>query len=408
MKVLIIGSVWPESKSSAAGLHMMHLISALQSNNYSITFASISQRSDRAEDLSQLGIDQKEIVLNSSSFDEFVKSLSPDLVIFDRFMTEEQFSWRVAENCPEAIRILNTEDLHGLRQARQLAVMDDQPFERSYFFNEIAKREIASIYRCDLSLIISEYEMKTLQKEFKIEKELLHYFPFALEPISDTTIKRFPSFEERQHFITIGNFLHPPNYDAVLQLKLVIWPLIRKDLPNAKLNIYGSYMPQKAQQLHDESNGFVIKGFAEDVNEVMQNAKVCLTPLRFGAGLKGKIIDAMLNGTPCVTTTIGAEGLYDNFDPNGYIEDDPQGFADKAISLYNDRVLWTDKQKNGFDVINKRFRKMEHEKTLLDKLTEIKTTLKKHRLQNFMGAMLRHHSLQSSKYMGKWIEEKNK
>lgn len=408
MNVLIIGSVWPEPKSSAAGLHMMHLILALQSDKHQITFANISQRSERAVDLSQLGIAQKKISLNNSSFDEFVKSLSPDMVIFDRFMSEEQFGWRVSENCPDALRILNTEDLHGLRQGRQLAVLDDRPFERSYFFNETAKREIASIYRCDLSLIISEYEMEILRKEFNIDKVLLHYYPFALAPISDATIKEFPSFKERHHFITIGNFLHAPNYDAVLQLKEVIWPLIRKELPTTELHIYGSYMPQKAQQLHDETHGFIIKGEVEDANEVMQNAKVCLAPLRYGAGLKGKIIDAMLNGTPCVTTTIGAEGLFGDYDPNGCIEDNPQDFADKAISLFNDQELWNRKQKNGFDVINNRFDKTTHSKAFLNIIKSIKNTLREHRLRNFMGAMLQHQSLQSTKFMSKWIEEKNK
>ncbi|NND51323.1 MAG: glycosyltransferase family 4 protein [Flavobacteriaceae bacterium] len=408
IKTLIIGSVWPEPKSSAAGSHMMQLIAALQSHNYQITFASASQKSERAVDLSQLGIDQLEIKLNDSSFDDFITSLTPEMVIFDRFMTEEQFGWRVSENCPNAMRVLNTEDLHGLRKAREMAVMEGRAFDRSYYFNDTAKREIASIFRSDLSLIISDYEMELLQSEFNVNTALLHYFPFAMEAISATTQNMLPAFSQRRYFISIGNFLHAPNYHAVLQLKEVIWPLIRSKLPEAELHIYGSYMPQKMHQFHNESNGFILKGTVEDANEVMKQAKVCLAPLRFGAGLKGKLVEAMCNGTPCVTTSVGAEGLFGTHEPNGYVEDDPGQFAEKAIQLYTNEAEWSDKQRNGFQLINDRFSRTEHEQNLGNKISEIKNALTKHRSQNFMGAMLLHQSLHSTKFMSKWIEEKNK
>ena len=407
-KLLIIGFVWPEPKSSAAGSRMMQLIHFFKSQNYTIVFASPCAKSDQAFDLTTIGIEQVPIQLNDESFDTFIRELNPNIVLFDRFMMEEQFGWRVAEQCPNAIRILDTEDLHSLRKGRQQALKDQKPFDSSYLFNETAKREIASMYRCDLSLIISEAEMETLKDQFKVNESLLCYLPLMLDANSGQAIKKLPAFENRQHFITIGNFLHEPNYDSVLYLKETIWPLIRKQLPKAELHIYGAYSSQKVDQLHNDKEGFHIKGFAEDVNNVMQNARVCLAPLRFGAGLKGKLIDAMQDGTPCVMTSIAAEGMFGNLEPNGFIKDIPQEFAQKTVELYTNENTWKTYQNNGFEIINKRFNKSNIELNLKKAIENLKNNLENVRLQNFTGAMMHHHSMQSTKFMSRWIEEKNK
>src|SRR5690554_5367129 len=104
--LLVIGYVWPEPKSSAAGSRMLQIIDLFQSENYNITFASPCAKSDNAFNLESIGINQVSIELNNSSFDEFIKKLNPDVVLFDRFMMEEQFGWRVVEQCPNALRIL--------------------------------------------------------------------------------------------------------------------------------------------------------------------------------------------------------------------------------------------------------------------------------------------------------------
>ncbi|MGB5419166.1 glycosyltransferase [Algibacter sp.] len=406
--LLIIGFVWPEPKSSAAGGRMMQLIEVFQNDGYSITFASPCAKSDNAFNLESIHVSQVSIELNSSSFDVFVKSLNPDVVLFDRFMMEEQFGWRVTEQCPNAVKVIDTEDLHCLRKGRQQAFKDGNSFDTSYLFNDIAKREIASIYRSDLSLIISEAEMDILKNQFKVDASLLLYLPFMLDAISEEKINALPKFKDRSHFITIGNFLHEPNYNAVLYLKETIWPLIRKQLPKAELHIYGAYASQKVNQLQNEKQGFLIKGFAEDVNEVMQNAKVCLAPIRFGAGLKGKLVDAMNNGTPCVTTTFGAEGVFGDLDFNGFIEDNPEEFVENTIKLYNNVGLWNEKQKIGFSIVNKRFSKTDFQNKFLNRLEETAKHLSEKRLNNFTGQMLQHHTLQSTKFMSKWIEAKNK
>src|SRR5690606_1071147 len=258
------------------------------------------------------------------------------------------------------------------------------------------------------SLIISEVEMKILKENFKVPDELLLYLPLMLEEITEERIKNLSKFQERTNFITIGNFLHEPNYDAILFLKESIWPIIKKQLPDSELHVYGAYASQKVNQLHNTKEGFIIKGFVDDVDVVIQNAKICLAPLRFGAGLKGKLIDAMQNGTPCMMTSIAAEGMFGDCNPNGIVDDAPEVFAKNAVELYRDESLWNEKQKVAIKIINQRFNKIKFQNSLFLKIEELRSTLQHHRLYNFTGQMLQHHTMQSTKYMGKWIEEKNK
>lgn len=408
-KILIIGFVWPEPNSSAAGSRMMQLISFFKKNNYEITFASAAQDSNFMVDLANFDVQKVSIELNNSSFDNFIVGLNPDVVLFDRFMVEEQFGWRVADNCPNALRLLDTEDLHCLRLARQKAFKENKIFKISdLLFEEVAKREIASILRCDMSFMISEFEIELLQKVFKISSEILIYLPFLYDEISEEFFLKYPSFDERSDFIFIGNFLHEPNWNTVQYLKETIWPLIRKELPKVSLKIYGGYPSQKVLQLHSPKDGFLIMGRATDANTVVQEARVVLAPIRFGAGLKGKLAEAMINGTPSVTTSIGAEAMNDDLDWNGFITDDSFEISKRAIELYSDKEAWLMAQKKGVQIINKRFNKTAFEEKLKISIENLITNKEKHRENNFLGSLLQYHTLRSTKYMAKWIEEKNK
>ena len=408
-KLLIIGFVWPEPNSSAAGGRMMQLISIFKENGFEITFSSPALDSDFMVDLSEFGVEKKSIQLNNSTFDNFIIELNPDVVLFDRFMIEEQFGWRVSENCPKAIRLLDTEDLHCLRMSRQKAFKENRTFELyNLLSEEVAKREIASILRCDLSFIISEFEIKILNNIFKIDSSLLHYLPFLVHEMSEEELLKLPSFKERKNFVFIGNFLHEPNWNTVQYLKETIWPLIKKDFPEAVLEIYGAYPSQKVLQLHQPKNGFFIMGRAEDANEIVKNARIVLAPIRFGAGLKGKLLEAMQCGTPSVTTIIGSEAMHQNLPWNGFITDDVEEFAKNAISLYQDENLWKQSQKNGITIVNECFQKNNYSTDLLDKVNSLLRDYESHRLHNFMGSLLQHHTLKSTKYMAKWIEAKNK
>lgn len=406
-KALIIGKVWPEPDSSAAGSRMMQLIQVLRAENWHVTFASAASESQYASDLNEVGATSVQIKLNDPSFDGFAAELNPEMVLFDRFMTEEQFGWRIAEHCPDALCVLDTEDLHCLREARQQAWKNGTDLKESDLFNDLAKREIASILRCDLSLMISSYEMEILSRVFKVNDSLLIHLPFMLEEISLDIINYWKTMDNRDHFISIGNFLHEPNWNAVLYLKEEIWPLIRKQLPKTELHIYGAYPSQKAEQLHNPGDGFLVKGRAENAKEVVGNSRVLLAPLRFGAGLKGKLIEAMQCGTPSVTTEIGAEAMHGDLSWPGFIENDPNSFAEKAVELYQDEDKWKEAQQAGIPIINQLYPRRELGDKLIRNIEEIRRDLKAHRRQNFIGEILQHHTAASTKYMSKWIEAKN-
>ena len=408
--LFIIGFVWPEPNSSAAGSRMLQIIELCISQNWKITFASPATETKHMFNLKNINISTVSIKPNSSSFDTYIKKMKPDIVLFDRFIMEEQFGWRISKYCPNAVKILNTEDLHCLRKTRQECFKNKKEFEITDLLNnEYTKREIASIYRCDLSLIISDYEIKILEDIFKVNKSLLHYIPFLLNPITTETKKQWPDYNSRKHFITIGNFRHEPNWNSVLYLKETIWPLIQKELPEAELHIYGAYPPSKATQLHNPKQGFYIKGWAKNANEVMQQSRVCLAPLQFGAGIKGKLAEAMLCGTPSITTTIGAEGmLNEESDWNGFITNNPIEFTKAAVHIYSNSNIWHQAQQNGVEIINTKFQKRRFSTPFIDQILKIQHNITQHRSNNFIGAMLQHHTNRSTEFMSRWIEEKNK
>ncbi len=407
-ELLIISSVWVEPNSSAAGSRMLQLIDIFKSQDYKITYVSTAQKSDNAFDLSNLGIDSTSIQLNNSNFNNLLLELKPDIVIFDRFIVEEQFGWRVAETLPNTLRILDTEDLHCLRKTREIALKNNTEFqENDLLKSEIAKREIASILRCDLSLIISTYEMDLLKNVFKIDSQLLYYMPFLLDEITEKETNQLPSFEERNNFYFIGNFLHSPNYDAVLFLKKEIWPLISKQLPKAELHVFGAYPSQKITQLNNVKEHFLIKGKLKNIND-LKNYKVCLAPLRFGAGIKGKLTEAMQFGIPSITTGIGAESMHGELEWSGFIEGTTLEISNSAVNLYSKKEFWIKAQKNGFNIINSVYNKSLYKNDFIVAIQDLKSNLQQYRLANFIGEILHHHTLKSTKYLSKWIEEKNK
>ena len=400
--LVIIGTVWPEPNSTAAGSRMLQLISLFQKQGYEITFLCSASKSDFSFDLSQISVKTKAIQLNDSSFDIEIAALNPNVVLFDRFMIEEQYGWRVMENCPNALRILDTEDLHFLRKAREMAFKQNRELVFEDYISDVFKREMASIYRCDLTLLISEYEMQLATETFKIDASMLYYLPFLSEDVNTNVTK----FEDRQHFVSIGNFLHEPNWQTVLALKKC-WKSIKKQLPQAELHIYGSYVSEKAKQLHNEKEGFLIKGRAENVADVYSKARVLLAPIPYGAGLKGKLFEAMQLGLPSITTKMGAEAMNGNLDWNGFITSNEDDFIEKAVELYTNKNVWETAQKKGYEIIEKRFKKELFTSDFMNRIEELQLDLKTHRNQNFLGQILQHQSLQSTKYMSKWIEAKN-
>lgn len=388
---------------------MMNLVRLFRSEGWKVSFASAAAPGEFSLDLDQLEVDCYRIDVNSSEFDRLVRDIDPSMVLFDRFIVEEQFGWRIAEQCPYALRILDTEDLHCLRRTRRKAIAEGRSFRTSDLLEEeVSKREIASIHRCDLSLVISEYEMSLLRDLFKVNTEQLYYLPFMEDPVDELTEENRAGFDARRHFITIGNFSHQPNLDSVSYLRKEIWPLIHRRLPEAEMHVYGAYPSQQVEQMHEPGINFFVKGRANDAEEVVKQARVMLAPLRFGAGLKGKLLEAMRCGTPNVTTDIGAEGMKEGGRWSGFIADSPEEFADRTVELYTNRKEWEKAVAAGYGIINKKFADTSHRTGFISKLKVLQENLAEHRKHNFTGSMLMHHTMASSRYMSRWIEEKNK
>ena len=431
LNVVVVGYVWPEPNSSAAGQNMLSIIERCLATNFNVTFLTAATDSEHKADLSTMGVNVQSVALNCSSFNALIADIAPDVVIFDRYMTEEQFSWRVKEVCPNALRVLNTEDLHSLRHARHEAVKKHGDASLAHLHSELAQREIASIIRSDLTLVISKKEMALLTEHYGVPLAQLQYHPLVVGP----SISSAPSFEQRSHFIHIGNFRHAPNWDAVLQLKQHLWPSIKKALPHAELHIYGAYPPKKATQLHNEKQGFLVKGWASDVESVMINAKALIAPLRFGAGIKGKLLDAMRCGTPSITTWIGAEGIAeDSVDvdssmnakaenevknlqsvqwPGALCDADTsdaaviRDYVERAVALYEDEKVWNLANKHTASLLDV-FKQQQPEVPLIERINELNQGLDKHRDTLFMQSLLWHQTLAASKYMSQWIEAKSK
>ncbi|UII75890.1 glycosyltransferase family 4 protein [Flagellimonas sp. HMM57] len=406
--VFIIGYVWPEPATTAAGHRMLQLILFFKTNGYTVVFGTTATKTEHSLDLDTLEVETVSLKLNHSSFDTYVQDLHPTMVIFDRFMVEEQFGWRVAEFVPSAIRTLNTEDLHSLRTARAECVKKGQEFTlQQWKSHPKTMREVASIYRSDCTLLISSYEVEILESRLQLPANLLFHLPFLLEKNLEADITRWPNFENRKDFVCIGNGKHAPNVDSIVVLKNNIWPLITKVLPDAKLHIHGAYLSQQVLEMHNPKEGFYVKGWARDLKKVVQNHRILLAPLQFGAGIKGKLIDAMTNGTPSITTSVGAEGMHENMPWNGTITDDWETFAKAAITLYSDEKKWLQAQRSGVSIINQLYDKDIWEGKLMTHLETLQSELCSHRNNNFIGKLLQQQTMASTKYMAKWIEAKN-
>ena len=357
-----------------------------------------------------------------------------DVVVFDRFLAEEAYSFRVREMCADALRVLDMQDCHALRRERARIVGlessggsgdNSNAIERSINAKPEATdddfaREISSIFRSDLTLVCSSAELELLHAACGVPKEKLCLAPF-FETI-DTKSIITPFADRKDVFVSIGTFNHAPNVDGLRYLKKEIWPLIRGKLPNAEFHAYGATcLPKHIDELNDAKNGFFVKGFCKDIGETLSTAKVLLAPLRFGAGIKGKIIEAFKYGTPVITTPIGGEGIgvpgifengCDNMDTikanwGGTFDCvTPAAFATAAVDSFTNELLWTKQSKRGVELRNELFNKEKTIPPILEAISNKCENLRTIRNEDFIGASFWHQSNRSTDFFSRWIELK--
>lgn len=389
--VLFLSTVWPEPRSSAAGVRTAALLAAFARSGYSLAVGASAARNEASAALERgvaSGLSSRapvpcfSVPLNRpDALDAALAASDPTVVVFDRFTSEEAFSWRVREVAPEAARVLDMQDCHALRRARARAVgaADGKSSFASTAVSAAlaarldassdrdAVREASSVFRSDATLVCSPVEGRLLKAALGGEgegeseggSERLLFVPaplFASRPALSARRRR--GFDERRHFVAIGSFLHPPNVDSLLWLagrrrgqgggkrrrerrrsegdgengeedgensgeskgkgeptnknSTPIWDLLSAlpGMEGAELHVYGSYASKSpaASEIHDPARRVFVHGRAPNLSP-LSRARLLLAPLRFGAGLKGKVADAWARGTPVVTTPIGGEGM---------------------------------------------------------------------------------------------------
>ena len=412
MKILWIALVWPEPDSSAAGVRTTQLIDILLSAGHAVSVLSPCRDNTYRSMLAERGVATETYAPNDSSIVPFLQELDPEIVIFDRFMAEEQFGWRVREVCPAALRIVDTIDLHLLRRARERkirTVTDSLSgglcIKGVELMSDDAIREIASIYRSDISLLTSSEERRLLIEEFRIPESLIAHCPIGYVPQ-----RGVPAFDGRKHFVTIGNFHHAPNADSYRVLRNEIWPRIRSALSDhsIELHVYGAYPTEEFLQYDDPRTGFRVMGRAVSAHETLSRYRVSLCPLRFGAGVKGKVADSWVVGTPVVGTSVAAEGMHDGLEFGGAVCDDTEGFVRHAVRLYGDETEWLGAQQCGWNILATRFTESRTASTFLGICREGVERCMEHRALNIVGQLLWHNQLRSTEYFSRWIEAKNR
>ncbi|MDQ7084458.1 MAG: glycosyltransferase [Sulfurovum sp.] len=222
-------------------------------------------------------------------------------------------------------------DLHYLRQRREYEIKQDKVYlDASVYW---MKKELDLVHKSDVSFFFSEIE----------KAELLKLHPYA--SIDTVPLYIYDSFKDRETKIEdcsdimfVGGFNHTPNTDAVLWFVEHIWSIIEVKIEDMKFYIIGSNPTEEVLAL--ASNRIIVTGYVEDteLDYFYTQCKVVVAPLRYGAGIKGKVVDALYNAMPIVATSIAAEGL-DDASSIMLIEDDAEQFAQKVLSLYSDNIL---------------------------------------------------------------------
>jgi glycosyltransferase involved in cell wall biosynthesis len=403
MRVLWITTVWPEFRSSAAGVRIWNVARILRAMGHEVVFGSSSREGEWKKKLEKEGYRTLHCAPNSPEFDVALKALEPQCVIFDRFMIEEMFGWRVSEILPDAFQILDTIDLHALRRIRERALQEGASLDDLESFDpglwkygeDDLLRELASIYRVDWTWVVSDFERDLLDLRFGIGADRVSVVRIPIEArVSESGV--------RKNFAWIGNFRHPPNWDAVVFLKKEVWPAVRTLVPDACVEVFGAYPPRAAMEMHAPNEGFLVRGPAGDQYAELSRFRASLAPLRYGAGIKGKILDSWAVGTPVVATSIAAEGMTEGAPFGGWIASTPQEIARACARAVSDDVEWERQVSAG----RARIAELYTMEAVRAQLEGQWARVEKGRPENWIGRILRREDLQSRKYFSKWIELK--
>lgn len=245
---------------------------------------------------------------------------------------------------PRIKTIFDTVDIVFLRLERECEMIgDEQVAQRARRYKKLETRLARS---CDQVWCVTPEDQAALAQQAPSAR--FEIIP-NIHPLQD----RGKNFAARQGLVFIGNFLHRPNEDAVHYFMQEIYPLVQEALPGVKLFIVGSYAPPAIAAYGSED--VIVTGYVPDVDPIFHSCRVFIAPLRFGAGMKGKIGQALSYGLPVVTTAVGAEGMGLENGSEALIADGAREFAEALISVYKDAVLWQRLSDYGYGHIERHF-----------------------------------------------------
>src|SRR5262245_65846 len=352
-RVLYIDANSPTPDQNAGSAYSINIIRILNEFGFRVTFvpeSNFGHGGKCTDTLQAMGVEAIYAPYFHNVRDLLEKDGNFELVVLCRVEIASRYLDLVRELVPRARVVFNTVDLHCLREIRGGELLD-QPelLERA---RRTRDAEIASIRKADATIVLTDQEADIVRRE--APGALIHVIPLVPEPDELCRAAPFAApFSARSGIVFIGTYQHAPNADAVTYFVRSIWPLVRQRVPAAVFRIVGSGVTPEIQAL--AGNGVEVVGFVDDLDAVLLQCRVAVVPLRYGAGMKGKILTNLSAGLPTVSSTIGIEGFALTPGEEILVEDDPYMFADAVVRLYTEEAMWTRLSQKELEFVRKNF-----------------------------------------------------
>jgi len=346
-RVLLIDAYTPEPDQDSGSVRLCYLMDCLINLGYGVTFMADNRAhaGRYTTALQQSGIE----VL----YDPWVGSLQRffsdrgsefDFVIISRHYVASNYLNLLKRFCPQAKFIFDTVDLHYLREERMAELENSLPLKRSAA--QTRRSELAVINAAAATIVVSPVEKEVLEKA--APEARVH----VISNIHEVTGSQSP-FSERKDIFFVGGFQHPPNVDAARWFVDSIWPLVRKELPEIEFHLIGSKAPEQVRAL--DGNGVRFHGFVKSLDPWLDGCRLAVAPLRYGAGIKGKVNMSMSRGQPVVATPMAVEGMFAQSGRDVLIAESAQEFAAEVVRLYRDEELWNRISESGLENVRQYF-----------------------------------------------------
>ena len=332
-QILIIDAETPRPQHDSASLRLANLMRLLNADGAHVVFlpADLRYAGDDTARLRQQGVEAWHapfVQRPSAWLHEHGHRF--DVVMLSRHYVAAEFLPLVRRFAPQARVVFDTVDLHFLREMRGAELAGDATLRHAA--ERTRERELSVIRASDTTLVVSPAERDMLSALLPgADVEVLA----NLHEVAHTGL----SFGQRHDLVFVGGFRHPPNVDAVLWFGREVFPLIHARQPDIRFHCIGTAPPADVLALQAQP-GIVIHGHVADLGPYMDGARVAVAPLRFGAGVKGKVNLSMAHGQPVVATACAVEGMHLTSGHDVLVADDAAGFADAVLTLYRDEGLW--------------------------------------------------------------------